>query len=109
MKKKTKKKTNIKKKKKPDGLANLVVLMLRENVLYLRVVAVEEARKHRRLGIDLEKGTWDVGNGDVAIGKGAPPIGFGNPNDVIGVYDRRNTDHLSRMASDAIRAVTKPK
>ncbi len=84
---------------------NLAVLQYASNTCYTQVVEFKDVKE--AVTVDLEKKVWtylDFKN--VKIGKARSQYLNGHEfrDGIIGVYDRRNTEHLDQMVHDAAEA-----
>ena len=90
-------------------LGFLVLLQYAQNPCYVEVMGVRRAQKNNpSLEIDLVNETWSLKDKsdtrNIPIGK-AREIKPSCRSGPIGVYDRREIEHLKNMVQDALNAV----
>jgi len=85
---------------------DLVVLCFSNNPCSTNVVPLDEGAQD--LTVDIKKGVFYQGSGSFMIGKDRIyySIGCWPKNGVIGIYDRTNLEHLSKMVHHAREATT---
>lgn len=94
-------------------MEDIVVLQYASNTCYTQIVELKDAEE--KVDVNLERKVWtytalkdrDANFKNIKIGKARSPYLNGHEyrDGVIGVYDRRQTEHLDQMVHDANEAV----
>ena len=85
-------------------IGNLVLLQFSDNGMGVELITVAEAKeKNSDLEIDLGKGAWSWKHvNDAPIGRA---VDFQYMNGPIGIYDKRDFEHLQQIVTDTSSAI----